>query len=598
MNVLLQYSRLCLLIATSVFLSTGCVLQQGDTRKQPSAAGLIATSPSHYSTQKARHLGEKYKHNLDRLIEKIIANPKTAHLQFANNIESAGGMGFFTHSAVKSPDERFLEIVLGTGESLELKGDYSAKVARLFSIYGKELLLILVSDVSVYNDRELSGYGLNFTWRTLGPRVGTERVIVYFPKEKVRAFLKQDLSANNLLANAVIFATEQEGKVNLVSFHAQEPTPDARAPIHEEILLPELAKPNLDTKLLPNAQANSEQGAKPRPNGQETSGWERKKERTAIQSGASAKLKDPAVSGPTKEEIAPGQKVEAAVAGKTQPVASDSNGHLAVKTNKTPMPSAGVTKITPTPDGPKSVEPVIETRTIQPMIQPEINPENATESTKSVEKPKEKEEIEFRQRMIDSQRLLGQSGAKEDSVPDLTIEEAPALAPTQMLPSSSKELRPHSDVEKPAELASIPKVSPKPANMHPPSSIIGSNLEATQAAPVKRGPALVRDKRIESLPENGSFVRPIPKALEGYIIQVAFNDRAEARRWADTFEERGYAVSTTEAGTRESLRVRIGNFRFRDDAERQLKTIREDGLQGIVLNLPQAYRPEVRSSLP
>jgi cell division septation protein DedD len=93
-------------------------------------------------------------------------------------------------------------------------------------------------------------------------------------------------------------------------------------------------------------------------------------------------------------------------------------------------------------------------------------------------------------------------------------------------------------------------------------------------------------------------VRSIPKALEGYIIQVAFNDRAEARRWADTFEERGYAVSITEAGTRESLRVRIGNFRFRDDAERQLKTVREDGLLGIILNLPQAYRPEVRSSLP
>ena len=90
----------------------------------------------------------------------------------------------------------------------------------------------------------------------------------------------------------------------------------------------------------------------------------------------------------------------------------------------------------------------------------------------------------------------------------------------------------------------------------------------------------------------------MPKALEGYIIQVPFKDRSEARTWADTFEQRGYAVSMTEAGGGESLRVRIGDFRLRDDAERQLRSIREDGLVGIILNLPQAYRPEVRSSLP
>jgi hypothetical protein len=37
---------------------------------------------------------------------------------------------------------------------------------------------------------------------------------------------------------------------------------------------------------------------------------------------------------------------------------------------------------------------------------------------------------------------------------------------------------------------------------------------------------------------------------------------------------------------------------LRDDAERQLKNIRENGLVGIILNLPQAYQPQVRSSLP
>jgi hypothetical protein len=42
------------------------------------------------------------------------------------------------------------------------------------------------------------------------------------------------------------------------------------------------------------------------------------------------------------------------------------------------------------------------------------------------------------------------------------------------------------------------------------------------------------------------------------------------------------------------MRLRIGNFTVREEAERQLVALRQDGLKGIVLNLPQAYRPEVR----
>src|SRR5918992_6015951 len=110
-------------------LLNGCVIQEGAAKRQLSAARLIATPPSHYSTPKARYLGEKYQEKVDRLIEMIIANPKTSKLQFANNLGSSGGMGFFTHSAVKGSDERFLEVVLATGESFE-GGDHSVKVAQ------------------------------------------------------------------------------------------------------------------------------------------------------------------------------------------------------------------------------------------------------------------------------------------------------------------------------------------------------------------------------------------------------------------------------------------------------------------------------------
>jgi len=42
----------------------------------------------------------------------------------------------------------------------------------------------------------------------------------------------------------------------------------------------------------------------------------------------------------------------------------------------------------------------------------------------------------------------------------------------------------------------------------------------------------------------------------------------------------------------------MGNFALREEADRQLRSLRQEGLFGIVINLPQAYRPEVRSASP
>ncbi len=107
--------------------------------------------------------------------------------------------------------------------------------------------------------------------------------------------------------------------------------------------------------------------------------------------------------------------------------------------------------------------------------------------------------------------------------------------------------------------------------------------------------ALLKDKPGDSVPAKKDLVKPVPKALEGYIIQLAFSERKSAQRWAETLQRRGYAVSVTEAGGGESLRVRIGNFGVRDEAERQLRTLRQEGLSGIIISLPQAYRPEARA---
>jgi hypothetical protein len=599
--MLLKLRSRCLglCIMACMMMAGGCTIQEGDTRRQHSAAGLITTPPSHYSTQKARYLGEKYKEKLDRLVERIIANPKTSSLQFANNIGSSGGMGFFTHSAVKSPDERFLEVVLGTGESFEA-GEYSVKVARLFSLYGRDLLLILASDLEIYNDRELSGYGLNFTWRSLGSRVSTERAIVYFPKEKVRAFLKQDIGENTLLADAVIFVIEQEGQVNLVSFRAQEPAPDVRAPIQEQILSPGLAKAKPDVKpVLAQGKVNRAEGIKASPNAEESSAGEKKKAMTSGQSQTASKPISPDGSVQTVLQ----QKVDQIVAEKTEPVALDSAIESVTQSDKTSMPSTGVKQTTqPARLGVESSQSQFEAKATQSKLQLETEEAKTSKPSSSVDPSKEKEQKELRPEVAGSQlpALLGELRPKKVSKPDLGIHTLPALESTEMRSSSPKESKPGSEVENLGELASIPKTHTKPAyqELAVPALITPSKLQNAESDTVEQQPVLAHDKRIENIREIKSLVRPMPKALEGYIIQVAFKDRSEARRWADTFEQRGYAVSVTEAGRAESLRVRIGNFRLRDDAERQLKSIREGGLVGIILNLPQVYRPEVRSSLP
>lgn len=591
--------RIALLWMMFAVVVSGCTIHDHDTKRQLSAASLIATPASHYSTQKARYLGEKYQEKLDRLIEMIMANPKTSKLQFANNLGSSGGMGFFTHSAVKFPDERFLEVVLGTGENFEA-GEYSEKVARLFSLYGRELLVILASDSEIYNDRELSGYGLNFTWRTLGSRMTTERAIVYLPKEKVRAFLRQDLGENTLLAEAVIFVMEPEGQANLLSFRAQRPTPDVRAPIQEQVLLPEPPKAKPDQNPVLAQKPGHNEVVSPANDG-ETSVGVKKKAISVPQSETDRKTTTPNGSLGTKEEITPEGKGSPIVGENIEVVGTGSAKESPAQSDQDPMPPTGVVETARA--APSAVEfshGQVEAKVIESKLQLEKKEKKTPELISLIEVPKEKEQKEMRPAMAGSQRPAAMREARpnEASQTDLEIHALPALGSTEV-PSSSA-TQPGSDVERLGDIASLTKISPKPA--HPekavPAPITASELQSGEAETVEQQAVPVHAKHMGKLREIKPLIKPVPKALEGYIIQVAFKDRSEARIWADTFEQRGYAVSMSEASAGESLRVRVGNFRLRDEAERQLKSIRDTGLIGIILNLPQAYRPEVRSSLP
>jgi len=440
-------------------------------------SGLIVTPPSYYSTPKGRFLGAKYRENLDRLVESIVRNPTTAKLQFANNIASVGGVGFFSHGATKTPDERYLEVILGAPEVFESKGDYSAKVDRIFSLYGRELLGILAGDPAIDKELEVSGYGLNFSWRNVGSKEGAsgvflERAVVYFPKEKIRAFLRQQINPNDLLGGATIFAAEQDGPMNLVSYRAQGTISTVRSSAEQ----PAIAEPH------PGA------GASLQP--------------LIVETPLSAQESEPS----SRQQ--PGTKDRAApMRPQTETVVKD----------KTAVASAAAAE--------------------QKLPSPATKP--AAADTAPVKQAAEKK--------ITEKAVIGKTEAK---------------APE-------------------AKIAPAAKTEPKDSQ----------KIAAEQVASA-------RVKQTDPAPEKKTFARPVAKNLEGFVIQLAFTEANAAQSWAKTLEQRGYTTSITEAGVEGSFRVRVGNFALREEADRQLRSLRQDGLSGIVINLPQAYRPEVRSSSP
>ena len=776
------------------WLISACALLDDSGPKKPATNGLITTPPSYYSTAKAKYLGTKYKENLDRLVERIVRNPKTTTLQFANNISSVGGIGFFTHSATRTPDERYLEVVLATPETFETKGEYSEKIHQLFSRYGRDLLSIVNGDSDIYQDRELSGYGLNLAWRSViaepaRNRVSMARAIIYFSKERVRSYLRDEINQNDLLADAVIFGEEENGPLTLVSYQSQSPRPDFRPTIREDNLAsapaqsqpvpaaappasikdaagkidqqPETAKKDIplakeaeprvvskpkppetkaEVKNAPVAQQKPEaiaQGSDTSRDSFENSAAGRRDattEKLALKQLAETPRADvpiaetkpkpvvatpepppaptvkapvPAVevkpieaqipAGDTKAAaLAPASKGPVKQAGppaetkKTEPEiktseelrqpaktvmpskpADDREKTKAiqeVQPQKTAMPAAPIAK---TPDRPSAVEvkvqapvstvsksemrpaaavdtpPVAAASTPQQSegsakrIEPTVLPP-AELKTPPVTRPREektpepiaakpatardekrvvtpaKEVAEETKADLKNQQPISTviaSAAKNEAAPQKspvptttpkeTVEEKGSDPKTRslVLPSApvTKTLQaaPAAETVKPAAVLSNAKTEPPVVAVKPAAPIAApANQEKMSEKPIGDQLALLKNKPLEVVPEKKILTRPPPKALEGFIIQLAFNDKEKAQHWAEAMERRGFAVSITEAGADGALRVRLGNFTLRDEAERQLRTFKQDGMNGIIINLPQAFRPEARSSIP
>ena len=493
--------RKCLktLSVTIALALVSCTTIDENPKKNPQL-GLITTPPTYYTTQKARYLGEKYKNNLDRLVERIVSNPKTANLQFANNIASVGGIGFFTHSATNSVDERFLEIIIGVPETFDSKLDHDAKVHRVFSLYGAELLSILASDADIYQEKQVNGYGLNLSWRNVvanaaGPRISLERSTLYFSKARVRSFLQGDLPQNSLLSEAVIFAVVDDGPMKLVSYRPQELKPDSRKPIQEEPLI---------AGRIPKREEQSEKIASLRPVPKQSI-------MSKEEGGDSAQSPSLSNDKPNNPQPLP------ALAGKHE-VRNEANSPGA-KPDEVPVASSA--------------------------------PSEPSTSELSVVQIKDD--------------LVAEKQASVDRA---------ALEPNETEPP----YMPPKD-----DLASLPASPAVPRLADAPKAEV-----SLEEQPLPQGIQAKTLKGAETV------TLPVLKVLQGFVIQIAFVNPRDARYWAETLERRGFAVSLTETGDSGSMRLRIGNFTGREEAERQLQALRQDSLKGVVLNLPQAYRPEVR----
>jgi len=203
-------TRLLLSGASLVTLLLSCVPADRGAQER-SRHELIVTPVSYYTSDKARELGTRYADNLSELAARVRANPATRKLRLRNNIESPGGIGFFTHSETYVPDERYLEVAVSLPEPLQLEENVRGKVAQLFPGFGLSLFAILLSDSDIYQDSRVAGYSVNLSWQTLAEdrSVARENIVIYGPKEKTRQFVDKEIDEEQFFKDSVIF--ERQG---------------------------------------------------------------------------------------------------------------------------------------------------------------------------------------------------------------------------------------------------------------------------------------------------------------------------------------------------------------------------------------------------
>ncbi|HXF75183.1 MAG TPA: SPOR domain-containing protein, partial [Methylomirabilota bacterium] len=119
-----------------------------------------------------------------------------------------------------------------------------------------------------------------------------------------------------------------------------------------------------------------------------------------------------------------------------------------------------------------------------------------------------------------------------------------------------------------------PRVAPRSETKTEMPASASKKRELNVEKPSGEQVALLSKPPEPPLEKKAALVPLAQKALEGFVIQLAFSDKEKARHWAEAMQRRGYAVSFTEVGADGPLRVRLGNFAAREDAERQLLSLK------------------------
>lgn len=203
-----------LLVVGSVGALLGCVPVATDVPKT-SKHEFIVTPLSYYTTHKAKELGTRYAENLDDLMTRVQESSLAQELQFANNIQSPGGIGFFTHSETHLADDRYLQMVFQVLVPLSARDTLRAEVGELMSRFGRDLLAILLSDSQIYREARIKGYGLSFTWQELAHdrSPSQQEIALYAPKEQARLFVDGAIDQEEFLNDLVVFERHRDGWV-------------------------------------------------------------------------------------------------------------------------------------------------------------------------------------------------------------------------------------------------------------------------------------------------------------------------------------------------------------------------------------------------
>jgi hypothetical protein len=697
------YNKLSVTLTVgSLFLLMSCSLVN-ESGKKPMGSNHIITPAHYYTSAKAKNLSDRYKETLERLVVSIVRNPKTGRLQFANNIVSTGGIGFFTHSASKSPDERYLEVVLGVPEVFDESMDFSAKVDRLFSEYGGELLSILCSETAIYRDPDVSGYGLNLSWRSAaradtGPRITLERAVVYFSKEDASRFLNRQTSKEATLSGATVFAVHGDGRAGRIAFRPLQPG-DQLAALGSEnkaaekpseqlksVLEPQVKEKDLPPKesvTPPARQPDRPKAATPAKSAREPmtkaapSRSENQKVVKQIDSHPEKKVeKQPA---PTVTQEPPKPKIAATPPRNDQQVASlpsqpklqektppvlkselrprpatppgkkEKDGEpqaliprpdstnapsRAEKVERPPVPSKIERKVAEkdqpsekksdfnTPPAADQQVRVFQEKSTSGQLAKEPVTEPAQEPIKTKAKPGPELKTEIKlPANADQQRTASRqqsaSGqlnkepfkkALQESVKAEGKQAGGAKTEAEPLPAAHKKTAPVQQkipfeqvavepVKKPGQEPIKTEVQPS-VKLKPEVKVQPGEPRKMQGMPV---PLAQTKAGVEEKISSGETTREnterlalaknkyrLDQGAEGYVIQIIFPQKAEAKRWSDILNKQGYRVSMTSVGPEETVRLRVGVFPSPVEAKNHLQQLEKQGLKsGLVLQVVQ-----------